>query len=120
MSVAVLLGLAIVISGICHKKIGGFISASAIAALLSAIAFHVIGYFVEGYLDKFALISLVTTFMASFSIALGIGFLMKKAGTRAGKTEADRPQGGNPGTDHGFSGFAKPKTVVCPRLADSG
>ena len=91
MSVIVLLAFAIVTSAICHKQIKGFISASVTAALVSAIMFHIVGYFVDRYLDKFILISLVTTFGTSLVLAMGIGFIMEKAGTRRGQTRPDRP-----------------------------
>jgi membrane protein DedA with SNARE-associated domain len=82
MPVVTLLVLAIVSSVACHKLIASFLGASIVAALISAVGFHIVGYLLEGRLDALILVSFGVAFFVALLVALGFGFMMKKAGTR--------------------------------------
>jgi len=60
-----------------HTKIKKYLLASVLSAIVSAVIFQIIGYFVLGYLDPFVIIALITGAMVSFVIALltGLPFL---------------------------------------------
>jgi len=63
-----------------HYRIRNILLASLLAAISASIIFHVIGYFVLGYLDPFFLISLFTGAGIAFiiSILIGIPFAYKR------------------------------------------
>jgi hypothetical protein len=83
MSAAVFAALAIMFSVGCHRTIANFIGASVAAAVLTDLFFHLFSYLVDGSVDALVLISAITAFLGALVLALGFGFMMKKAGTRA-------------------------------------
>lgn len=84
MSLLVLFGLSLAFGILLHKLIAGLLTPSLLAALGSSVVFHAIGFLLEGRLDSMVMISLITTSMVAFLIALGIGVIMRRAGTKPG------------------------------------
>lgn len=69
----VLCAVSIMTSSGFHYRIRNILFASLLAAISASILFHLIGYFVLGYLDPFFLISLFTGAAIAFVISILIG-----------------------------------------------
>ena len=64
-------------AALSHWRSRRLVLASLLAAVVSAITFQIIGYFAVGYLDPFALVALITSFIGAFVLALFVGFVMR-------------------------------------------
>ena len=83
MSVLVLFALSVGFGVLFQKLMRGVLSASVVAAFVSAFAFHAIGFLIEGRFDSLVMVSFVTTSIVAFLIALGIGAIMRRAGKKS-------------------------------------
>ena len=82
MSVLVLFILSVGFGLLFQRLMRGVLSASIVAAFVSAFAYHAIGFLSEGSLDSFVLLSFVTTTIVAYVIALGLGAMMRRAGNK--------------------------------------
>jgi len=82
MSFIALLAIALVTSIACQKFMLGIVRPAIVTAVLSTLAFHAIGFVVEGSLDSLVLVSFVVVLGLSFAISLGIGAAMRQSGKK--------------------------------------
>ena len=87
MPLLVFLAVAIGFGVLLQRLMQGIAAPALLSALLSSIAFHAIGYLIEGYLDSLVMISFITTFGFGFVVSLLIGLMMRRSGK---KSKADR------------------------------
>jgi hypothetical protein len=82
MSVLVLFALSVGFGLLFQRLMRGVVSASIVAAFVSAFAYYAIDFLIEGRLDSFVLLSFVTTTIVAYVIALSIGTMMRRAGKK--------------------------------------
>ncbi len=85
MSIIIFLTIAIVTSLVCHFLIKSKVAASFISAIIAAIAFQILNYFIVGYLDPFFIVAIIITgligFLVSFLIGLAFSYRRKEVKT---------------------------------------
>lgn len=79
MSVLILVVLAIAFGVMFHRTTTGLLAPSLLSGFATGIAFHLIGFIIEGKLDPLALISFAVTSVIGFLVALGIGAMMRSS-----------------------------------------
>lgn len=65
--------------GAHHFLKNSLLLASFLSAVMAAILFQLIGYFVQGYLDPFAIIAFFVSFTVNFFISIAIGYALRCA-----------------------------------------
>jgi cation transporter-like permease len=82
MQLLTLFALSIVSAILMHQRMPSVLLPSLISAMVSAIAFHLIGSVVDAAPDSLVLVSLITTFVIAFFIAVTLGLLMRSSGRK--------------------------------------
>lgn len=82
MSILIFLALAIGFGVLFHRIMRGVLSPSVASGIVTGLAFHALGFLVEGHFDSLVMISIVVTSTVAFAIALGIGAMMSRAGKK--------------------------------------
>lgn len=73
MSILIFVLMAVASSLVCHYVIKSYTLASVAAAFVAAFSFQVFNYLAIGYLDPFAIIALLITWLIGFVLALLVG-----------------------------------------------
>lgn len=82
MQLLTLLAVSLVSATLFHRKMSGLLIPSLISALMSATVFHLIGLLIEGALSSLVLVSMMTTFVIAFLVAITLGLLMRSSGRK--------------------------------------
>lgn len=82
MSILIFFILAIGFGVLLHRGMRGIFWPSVVSGIVTGVAFHAVGFIIEGRFDSLVMISLVVTSALGCVIALGIGAMMSRAGKK--------------------------------------
>jgi predicted PurR-regulated permease PerM len=82
LSTLIFLAIALLCGVLFEKSLKGIFMPAVLAGVTTSALFHLVGYLVEGRFDALVMISAITVAGAAFLMALVIGAIMQRAGTK--------------------------------------